>query len=554
MIFFAHWHRRLLGDLVDAEQLLQVFRHERKVKDGVQTFHFKGGAVDFKDIHFSYDDSKQVIKGLSFTTKPGQKIAVVGETGGGKSTILKLLFRFYDVAAGSLSIDGQDVRDVTLESLRSHIGVVPQDPSLFNDTVMNNVRYSRLDASDEEVMEACKAAAVHDKILSFTDGYSSKVGEKGVKLSGGELQRIAIARAILKEPDIILLDEATSSVDTETESRIQSALYELTKGRTTFTVAHRLSTVVDADIILVIKDGGILEHGPPQELLAAKGKYYDLWCKQVGITSKAVTSEIAASNPTETMAKNEEDGGNEAKGVEQERPGSKERRNGWRPDAPDFVPRNLQSTTVSGAEQNSGGSFGIKTGSSKQGRTNGKEPSTRGKRQRAREDADKNAAATSTDGAADKVGNDTQQGDNMTANESDGRHKRMRHAQARRRDMSKSEPTGSSGSAGDGAIDTTLAPAGSCDGLATEQRRVSAPAGEGSQLTGQGRRNRRNRWKIRGQSSSQAHSEPQSTRTSGTWSSEPGVPTLAPTTVPNEGGDGKGANLGKGNVRFAHDA
>ncbi|KAL8751046.1 MAG: hypothetical protein Q9184_006201, partial [Pyrenodesmia sp. 2 TL-2023] len=392
-------HRRILDKLVDAEQLLQLLQHERKIKDGSQKLLLKGGAVEFKDVHFSYDGSKQVVKALNFTAKSGQKIALVGETGGGKSTLLKLLFRFYDVTAGSVSIDGQDVRDVTLESLRDHIGVVPQNPSMFNDTVMNNVRYSKLDATDEEVMDACKAAAVHDKILSFTDGYASKVGEKGVKLSGGELQRLAIARAILKDPNIILLDEATSSVDTETESRIQAALHKLTQGRTTFTVAHRLSTVIDADIILVIKTGEIIEQGPPQELLAAKGKYYDLWCKQVGITSlnkesdKAkgpVNDEIdhATTKPMETMTTNAKDDDNAPKDPEQARSGSREQKKGWRPDAPEFVPRHLRGSTTS-----------------KDKATTSRVPSY-GKRQRARENTPKVAAPT---GAADKTGENANQ-------------------------------------------------------------------------------------------------------------------------------------------------
>ncbi len=250
------------------------------MKDGPGEFKFGGGAIEFNSTNFSYDSKKTIIKDLNFSASPGQKVALVGETGSGKSTILKLLFRFYEVSSGSVKIDGQDVRDVTLESFRRAIGVVPQDPNLFNDTVMNNVRYSRLDATDEEVMEACKAAAVHDKILTFTNGYASVVGENGVKLSGGEIQRIAIARAMLKDPKIILLDEATSAVDSQTESLIQTALRRLTKGRTTFVIAHRLSTVMDADVMLVIKDGSIVEQGLPKELLKNKGEFYDLWTLQ----------------------------------------------------------------------------------------------------------------------------------------------------------------------------------------------------------------------------------------------------------------------------------
>ena len=208
-------------------------------------------------MNFSYDGQKEVLRTFTFHAGPGQRIALVGESGGGKSTVLKLLFRFYDVTAGRIMIDDQDVRQCTLDSLRQCIGVVPQDPTLFNDTILNNVRYAKLEATDEEVIEACKAAAIHHKILTLTDGYATKVGENGHKLSGGELQRIAIARVVLKNPQIILLDEATSAVDTETEGHIQSALETLTKGRTTFVVAHRLSTVNNADVVLVIKDGMI---------------------------------------------------------------------------------------------------------------------------------------------------------------------------------------------------------------------------------------------------------------------------------------------------------
>lgn len=388
---------------------------------------------------------------------------------------------------------------------------------MFNDTVMNNVRYSKLDATDEEVMEACKAAAVHEKILSFTNGYASKVGEKGVKLSGGELQRLAIARAILKDPNIILLDEATSSVDTETESRIQAALHKLTQGRTTFTVAHRLSTVIDADIILVIKNGEITEQGPPQELLAAKGKYYDLWCKQVGITSLTREndeakgpvnneSDHATTKPMETTADNAKEDNNALKDLEQARSGSREQKKVWRPDAPEFVPRHLRGSTTSKDKAATG------------------RVSSYGKRQRARENTPKVAAST---GAADKTAEDAKRRCEMTANELDGNHKRTRSSRNRRRDMSKSEPTGSGVSDWEGMVDTNAAPEGSSAGQAMEKRRVSAPSvppsSADSKHPGQGRRSRRKHWKVRQQGSSQSHSAPHSTRASATWSSEPGV-------------------------------
>lgn len=227
---------------------------------------------------------------------------------------MKLLDRFYDVTEGSIRIDGQDIRDVDLYSLRAHIGVVPQNPVLFNDSVIDNVRYARLDATDDEVYDACKAASIHDQILTFSDGYKTRVGERGMKLSGGELQRVAIARAMLKQPKIVLLDvrqraalltaqvkltsllqEATSAVDTETESKIQSALRRLCKNRTTFIVAHRLSTIVNADRIMVVNNGEIIEQGTHEDLIAAEGKYAELWSKQVRPSGRTKMWEISSA-------------------------------------------------------------------------------------------------------------------------------------------------------------------------------------------------------------------------------------------------------------------
>lgn len=280
LAIFGYIQRSLQQNLIEAEQLLELLKREPTVKDGPAKFELTQGAVKFNAVNFSYDGTKPILKDLEFSVSPGQTVALVGETGSGKSTILKLLFRLYDVTSGSIKIDGQDLRGVTLESLRQFIGVVPQDPVLFNDTIMNNVRYARLDATDAEVVEACTAAAIHFKISTFTNGYESLVGENGVKLSGGEIQRVAIARAILKDPKIILLDEATSAVDSQTESQIQTALRRLTHGRTTFVVAHRLSTVIDADLMLVIQDGSIEEQGPPKELLKSKGEFHNLWSMQ----------------------------------------------------------------------------------------------------------------------------------------------------------------------------------------------------------------------------------------------------------------------------------
>lgn len=207
--------------------------------------------------------------------------------------MLKLLSRFYDVNEGFIAIDGQDIREVTLASLREIFGSVPQDPSLFNDTIMNNIRYAKLDADDEEIYEACRAAQIHDKVMGFPHGYQSKVGDAGVKLSGGERQRVAIARAILKNAKIILLDEATSAVDTETEARIQEALTKLCAGRTTFIVAHRLSTIMKADRILVVQDGTIMEEGSHTDLIEKGGKYRDLWSKQAFVMPPLDTERVS---------------------------------------------------------------------------------------------------------------------------------------------------------------------------------------------------------------------------------------------------------------------
>lgn len=283
LTFFSNAYKKISESLMDAEQLLELFRAKPTVVDreGAQELVFKKGEVVFDNVHFHYEARKETLRDINFSVPGGSTIALVGETGSGKSTILKLLDRFYDVTDGSIKIDGQDIRDVTVRSLRDKIGVVPQDPDLFNESILNNIRYAKLGSSVEDVHEACKAAAIHEKILSFPDGYQSVVGSHGVRLSGGEKQRIAIARAILKRPEIIVLDEATSAVDSATEQLIQDAFRELCKGRTTFIVAHRLSTIMRADRILVIKDGEIIENGSHDELIHAKGKYTDLWSKQL---------------------------------------------------------------------------------------------------------------------------------------------------------------------------------------------------------------------------------------------------------------------------------
>jgi ABC-type transport system involved in Fe-S cluster assembly fused permease/ATPase subunit len=293
----SYSYQHITSSLIDAERLLQLLKTKPTVADSAeaQQLIVKEGKVEFKDVEFSYDVRKPIIKSVNLQAEGGQTIAFVGETGGGKSTMLKLLFRFYDVTGGSIMIDGQDLRSVTQSSLRDALGLVPQDPVLFNQTIRQNIRYARLEATDAEIEDACRAAAIHDDITGFPDGYASKVGERGVRLSGGQLQRIAIARVLLKNPKIVLLDEATSAIDSSIEALIQEAFRKLSKGRTTFVIAHRLSTIVEADQILVVEKGEIIERGRHADLLGVEGgKYKELWTKQTAghlPTEKAVEVE-----------------------------------------------------------------------------------------------------------------------------------------------------------------------------------------------------------------------------------------------------------------------
>ncbi len=240
------------------------------------------GEVVYDDVTFGYDESETIVEDITFEVEGGDTLALVGPTGAGKSTVLKLLLRMYDVNEGAIRIDGTDLRDVSLPSIRRNIGYVSQNTFLFYGTVKENIEYGTFDASDEEIEEAAKAAEAHDFISNLPDGYDTKVGERGVKLSGGQRQRISIARAILKDPEILILDEATSDVDTETEMLIQRSLDKLTEDRTTFAIAHRLSTIKDADKIVVLEGGKIVERGRHDQLIAKDGLYAHLWGVQAG--------------------------------------------------------------------------------------------------------------------------------------------------------------------------------------------------------------------------------------------------------------------------------
>ncbi|OJJ12322.1 metal ABC transporter permease [Alphaproteobacteria bacterium AO1-B] len=280
--FIGFLYREIRQGLADIESMfdLLLVPAEIKDKDGAAPLKAVEGTIRFKDVKFHYDADRPILKGVDFGVPAGKTIAIVGPSGAGKSTISRLLFRFYDVTGGAVEIDGQDVRDVTQESVRHAIGMVPQDTVLFNDTIAYNIRYGRPDASDDEVRDAARMAQIHDFIENLPQGYQSEVGERGLKLSGGEKQRVAIARTILKAPPILILDEATSALDTHTEREIQSALDQVSKNRTTLVIAHRLSTVVNADQIIVLEAGEIAERGTHSELLANDGLYASMWARQ----------------------------------------------------------------------------------------------------------------------------------------------------------------------------------------------------------------------------------------------------------------------------------
>ncbi len=275
-------YREITQALIDMEKMFDHLRLDPEIEDrpGALPLQVKGGEIRFENVRFSYDPDREILKGISFTVPAGKTVAVVGPSGAGKSTLSRILYRFYDIASGSVTIDGQDVREVTQKSLRAAIGIVPQDTVLFNDTLRYNIRYGRIDAGDTEVETAARLAQIDPFIAKAPQGYNTMVGERGLKLSGGEKQRVAIARTILKNPPILILDEATSALDTHTEREIQTALKDVSRNRTALVIAHRLSTVVDADEIIVLVDGAIVERGTHEALLAKGATYAAMWNRQ----------------------------------------------------------------------------------------------------------------------------------------------------------------------------------------------------------------------------------------------------------------------------------
>lgn len=281
--WFGTYYRQIQKNFIDMENMFELMHEEQEVIDAPNAgpLVVVRGGIEFNNVTFGYTAERLVLRNISFNVPSGRTVAFVGPSGSGKSTIVRLIFRFYDVSDGAILIDGQNIKTVTQESLRQAIGVVPQDTVLFNNTIKYNIQYGRVSAPDADVVTAARSADVHERIMNFPNQYETEVGERGLRLSGGEKQRVAIARTILKAPVIVLLDEATSALDTKTERNIQAALGKVCSDRTTLIVAHRLSTIIHADEICVLKEGSIVERGTHQELLKMNAVYADMWNQQL---------------------------------------------------------------------------------------------------------------------------------------------------------------------------------------------------------------------------------------------------------------------------------